>query len=198
MIGLNLKSQWKSDLNVVAGADSDTISFLGHTLFETLRSPDLSVPALMKEDNCVEFNSSFQQFIYEYLFRQQEIENTGKPKVMFTCLTEDEEFLQRKLGNCIDEAEYLSQEILAHQEKSIFFRLRWYSCDKINFMNQQVVRTPESKTFFNFRSFKESDFDLHSMVNKFSEDIDNPKDIKSIKSSIIRFLVLLNDSIAFN
>lgn len=66
------------------------------------------------------------------------------------------------------------------------------------YRNQQVVRTPESKTFYNFRSFKDSDFDLLTMVNKFSEDLDHPKEIQSIKSSLIRFLVLSNDSIAFN
>lgn len=51
MNGLNLKAQWKSKLNVIAGTNSDNVKFLGNTLFETLKSPDLSVPALMKEDN---------------------------------------------------------------------------------------------------------------------------------------------------
>lgn len=51
MIGLNLKSQWKSPQNVIAGANAETLNFLGHTLMETLKSPDLSVPALLKEDN---------------------------------------------------------------------------------------------------------------------------------------------------
>jgi hypothetical protein len=51
----------------------------------------------MKEDNCVEFNSSFQQYIYEYLFRQQEIDNNGKAKVTFTYLTEEEEICRQNL-----------------------------------------------------------------------------------------------------
>lgn len=91
MNGLNLRSQWKNKRNTIFGVNNDTMNFLGVSLLETLKSPDLSVPALMKEDNCVEFNSSFQQFIYEYLFRQQEIDNNGKAKVTFTYLTEDEE-----------------------------------------------------------------------------------------------------------
>lgn len=91
MKGLNLKSQWKSDLNVIPGTHSNTISYLGQTLLDSLKSPDLSVPALMKEDNCVEFASSFQQFIYEYLFRQQDIESGASPKVTFTYLSSEEE-----------------------------------------------------------------------------------------------------------
>jgi hypothetical protein len=76
MVGLGLKSQWKSPQNLEPlGIDSDTLSFIGNTLLEVLKSPDLSVPALIKEDNCVEFNSSYQQFIYEYLFRQQELQS---------------------------------------------------------------------------------------------------------------------------
>lgn len=134
MIGLNLKSQWKSNQNVIAGADADTLNFLGHTLMETLKSPDLSVPALLKEDNWVEFHSSYQQFIYEYLFRQQDLQSGGKPKVNFTYLTEDEEWYRQKLEPCVEEAFSLSEEILDNNEKSIFFRLRWYSCNKINFM----------------------------------------------------------------
>jgi len=92
MNGLNLKAQWKSKFNVIVGTNNDTVKFLGNTLFETLKSPDLSVPALMKEDNCVDFNSSYQQFVYEYLFRQQDIESGNKPKVAFTYLSNDEEF----------------------------------------------------------------------------------------------------------
>ena len=84
MTGLSLRSQWKSPQNLMdLGVDSETMSFLGSTLIEVLKSPDLSVPALIKEDNWVEFNSSYQQFIYEYLFRQQELQSGWKPKVVF-------------------------------------------------------------------------------------------------------------------
>lgn len=91
MIGLNLKSQWKNIQNVLPGTKLDTLNFLGITILDALKSPELSVPALLKEDNCVEFHSSYQQYIYEYLFRQQDIQSEGKPKVNFTYLTEDEE-----------------------------------------------------------------------------------------------------------
>lgn len=50
-IGLNLKSQWKSTINVIIGCDAETTNFVGTTLLDTLKSPDLSVPALLKEDN---------------------------------------------------------------------------------------------------------------------------------------------------
>jgi len=133
-IGLNLKSQWKSNNNVIIGWDPETTCFIGLTLFDTLRSPDLSVPALLKEDNCVEFHSTYQQFIYEYLFRQQDLLNGVNPKVWFTYLTEDEELFRSRLEPWIDEALSLSEEILENKEKHIFFRLRWYCCNHINFL----------------------------------------------------------------
>jgi hypothetical protein len=134
MNGLNLRSQWRNQRNTIMGINNDTMNFLGHNLFETLKWPDLSVPALMKEDNCVEFNSSFQQYIYEYLFRQQEIDNNGKAKVTFTYLTEEEEICRQNLKPWLENIEKQALEILDNEEKSIFFRLRWYSWERINFM----------------------------------------------------------------
>ena len=104
----------------------ETNSYIGNDLFETLKEPELSVPALLREDNCVEFHSSYQQFIYEYLFRQQEFLNGETPKVCFTHLTEQEESIQAKLFSCIKEAESLAHEINSNNESQIFFRLRWY------------------------------------------------------------------------
>lgn len=134
MIGLNLKSQWKNIQNVLPGTKLDTLNFLGITLLDTLKSPELSVPALLKEDNWVEFHSSYQQYIYEYLFRQQDIQSEGKPKVNFTYLTEDEETCKEQMENSLEEAYALSQEIIESDERSMFFRLRWYSWEKTNFM----------------------------------------------------------------
>jgi len=139
MIGLNLRSQYKSYMNAVQGMDLDTLAFLGTSVFDALRSPDLSVPALLKEDNWVEFHSSFQQFVYEYLFRQQEIQASGKPKVAFFHLTQEEETCRKNLEKCIDESFWMAQEIIENEERSIFFRLRWYSCDKINFMYVKIA-----------------------------------------------------------
>lgn len=133
-IGLNLRSQWKSRLNVIFGWDTETTSFVGQTLFDTLRSPDLSVPALLKEDNWVEFQSTYQQFIYEYLFRQQELMNGSTPKVCFTYLNEEEEKCRLNLESWIDYTETIAEEILENNEKLIFFRLRWYFWNQTNFL----------------------------------------------------------------
>lgn len=133
-IGLNLKSEWRSPQNGLPSTSPESLQFLGNTLLDCLKCPDLSVPALLKEDNWVEFHSSYQQYIYEYLFRQQDIQSGGKPKVNFTYLTEDEETCRRDLEGCVDEAFLLSQEILENDHKSVFFRLRWYSCENVNFM----------------------------------------------------------------
>lgn len=101
-IGLNLKSQWRSSKNVIIGWDTATIGFLGNALFDTLREPDLTVPALLREDNWVEFGSTYQQFMYEYLFRQQEIMSGGVPKVCFAYLSEKEEHYRTQLEGCLD------------------------------------------------------------------------------------------------
>jgi len=133
-LGLNLKSQWKSSENVVNGTDTETTSFIGNTLIEVLKSPDLSVPALLKEDNCVEFHSSFQQFMYEYLFRQQDLQSGVKPKVNFTYLSEEEEYYRDNLDPWVFEAEDLAKEINENYERDEFFKLRWYWTNQFNFM----------------------------------------------------------------
>lgn len=131
MKGLSVKGQWKSVQSIIAGTDVETISFFGNTLLDALKSPDLSVPALLKEDNWVEFNSSYQQFIYEYLFRQQDLQSGGKPKVAFTYLTEDEETWRNNLEKCLDEALPISETIIENKEKDLLFALRWYNIDKL-------------------------------------------------------------------
>jgi hypothetical protein len=134
MIGLNLKAQWRAWHNTIAGMEANTLSFVGNALLEALKSPDLSVPALLKEDNWVEFHSSFQQFIYEYLFRQQDIQTQGKPKVVFFHLTQEEEHWRQLLEAWVDEAYSIAEEIIENEERSLFFRLRWYSWENVNFM----------------------------------------------------------------
>jgi len=133
-IGLNLKSQWKSTKNVIIGWDTETMEFIGNNLFDTLKEPELSVPALLREDNWVEFHSNYQQFIYEYLFRQQELLSGGVPKVSFTYLSELEDQFRSNLKPCIENAEILSQEIKTNNENHIFFKLRWYCWNQINFL----------------------------------------------------------------
>ena len=135
MIGLNLKSQWKSPQKFEElGIDFEALSFIGSTLFEVLKSPDLSVPALIKEDNCVEFNSSYQQFIYEYLFRQQELQSGWKPKVAFTYLTEDEEIYREKLCDLNNNINTLCEEIEHEDETNWFFKMRWYCWNNTKIM----------------------------------------------------------------
>jgi hypothetical protein len=65
------------------------------------------------------------------------------------------------------------------------------------YRNQKVLRTPDSKTFFSFQTFNEKDYTLESLVANFSEDVDQPKDIDTIKSTLVRFLLLLNDTVTF-
>lgn len=65
------------------------------------------------------------------------------------------------------------------------------------YRNQKVVRTPDSKTFFRFQTFNEKDYTLEALVANFREDIDQPKDIDTIQSTLVRFLLLLNDTVTF-
>lgn len=61
-------------------------------------------------------------------------------------------------------------------------------------MNTQNDR----KTFFSFKSFNETDFGLSRIPGALNEDNDAPIDITTINSSLIRFLLLMKDTVAFN
>ena len=51
---------------------------------------------------------------------------------------------------------------------------------------------------FSFKSFEESDFNHISFGDRFNEDIDIPIDITTIKSGLVRFLILMKDTVAFH
>lgn len=57
---------------------------------------------------------------------------------------------------------------------------------------------PLSKTFFSFKSFTDSDFLNGGILQQFSEDNDLPMDITKIDSKLVRFLLLLKDTISFH
>lgn len=55
-----------------------------------------------------------------------------------------------------------------------------------------------SKNFFTFESFSDSDFSLGRFSNKIDEDNDTPIDIDKVKSSLVRFMLLMKNTIDFH
>lgn len=56
----------------------------------------------------------------------------------------------------------------------------------------------DPKAFFSFTSFNEHDYSSFGMMKLSSEDNDRPIDINTINSSLVRFLLLLKDTISFH
>jgi hypothetical protein len=88
--GLFIQSKWKQAEFIKDSFNKEVFQYLGDTIQEILKSPDLTVPALIKEDNNVDFHSVYSQYLYEYLFRMKNIYAGKKPAATFTFLSEKE------------------------------------------------------------------------------------------------------------
>lgn len=97
----------------------------GENLFNILRTPDLTIPALIKEDNNVDFHSVYSQYLYEYLFRMKSIYAGKKPAATFTFLSEREllDFSSAISSSSLND---IAEEIKFNDESQMFLRLRWY------------------------------------------------------------------------
>ena len=87
--------------------------------------------------------------------------------------------------------------ILLHS-LSEFYHTRSCLTYLLFYRNQKILTKANSKNFFTFKSFSGSDFSLGSFTNKIDEDQDGPIDITKIKSSLIRFLLLMKNTIDFH
>lgn len=121
--GLSVQAKWKSDVIRIEGIDSEVIHMLGDCLFEVLRSPSLTVPALIKEDNNVDFHSVYSQYLYAYLFRMKNIN--------FTFLSDLEVKIRDAFSLAVKNATVMSEEIATNSEEQIFLNLRWYSANPL-------------------------------------------------------------------
>lgn len=124
--GLSLKNSWKNSKIKLGVFDRNLQQSLGTQLFEVLKSPELTVPALIKEDNSVDFDSVYSQYLYEYLFRMKNIYAGRRPAATFTFLSERELQIKQAFTQCLSNVDELAQEVIRNDESLIFLNLRWY------------------------------------------------------------------------
>jgi hypothetical protein len=153
-------------------------SFLnfGENLLDILNSPDLTIPALIKEDNNVDFHSVYSQYLYEYLFRMKNIYAGKKPAATFTFLSEREllDFTDAISSSSLNE---IAEEVKDNDEGQMLLSLRWY------------CSSPKFSTY--------SDCSLGSTwftTNQLTESI-KPTEANS---SLLSLMTLLHDTITFH
>ena len=89
--GMSLKYNWSKAKFTNNTFNFEVLKYLGECLFDILRTPDLPIPALIKEDANVDFHSVYSTYLYEYLFRMNSIYKGKKPAATFTILSEREQ-----------------------------------------------------------------------------------------------------------
>lgn len=99
---------------------------MGDTLFDILKSPDLTVPALIKEDNNVDFHSVYSQYLYEHMFRMKSIYAGRKPAATFTFLSENELKIKQAFIECMNSVDEMAEDVMINDECNTFLNLRWY------------------------------------------------------------------------
>lgn len=140
--GVGLKQKWSTFTSTYEPLSGNILSQLGGCLFDVLKGPDLTVPALIKDDPHVDMHSVYSQYLYEYMFRMKNIskgnsnlivwsnlETIGrKPTTTFTFLSESELRIKQAFEQCLRSVDDIAHEIAHYDEVNIFMNLRWY-CD---------------------------------------------------------------------
>lgn len=124
--GMSLQNTWRKSSFVNDFFNKAILSSLGEELFATLKGPDLTVPALIKEDNNVDFHSVYSQYLYEYLFRMKNIYSGKRPAATFTFLSENELKIYKALAESLNDVDQIAQDIKVNDECQTFLNLRWY------------------------------------------------------------------------
>jgi hypothetical protein len=124
--GQGLEDSWSKENYIITHFDTRIVKFLGEALIGILRTPDLTVPALIKHDPNVDLHSVYSQYLYEYLFRMNNIYAGKKPAATFTFLSEKESSIQKWLLNLNgatrkDYYDSLAHDIQNQGENQIFF-----------------------------------------------------------------------------
>jgi hypothetical protein len=144
--GLTLKNKWKKGKFIKECFDKPIFTYLGDGLFDILRAPDLTVPALIKEDNNVDFHSVYSQYLYEYLFRMKNIYAGRKPAATFTFLSEKELKIKHAFAEALSNVNEIAHDVQINDEAQMFMNLRWY-CANPKFSNYSDNSTYASTQF---------------------------------------------------
>ncbi len=180
--GQALEDTWRKGNYIITHFEPEIIKYLGEALIGILRTPDLTVPALIKHDANVDLHSVYSQYLYEYLFRMNNIYAGKKPAATFTFLSERESSIQKSLLNLngMNRKDYydsLAEDIQAQGESQIFFNLRWY------------CSSPKFSTYSDNSSYASTQF-----TTQLSEALR----VKEAKSELVSLLTLIHDSISFH
>lgn len=124
--GISLQNKWQQCDFIKDSFENKVFKYLGESIFEVLKSPDLTVPALIKEDNNVDFHSVYSQYLYEYLFRMKSIYSGKKPAATFTFLSEKESKIKKALAEALCNVDEMAQDVKFNDEAQMLLNLRWY------------------------------------------------------------------------
>ena len=92
--GCSLKRQWRNTKLTFEWSNQENFRSFGVELFQILKTPDPTVPALIKEDKMVDLHSVYSTYLYEYLFRMNDIWAGKKPTASFTSLSDSEKIIK--------------------------------------------------------------------------------------------------------
>jgi hypothetical protein len=124
--GLSLQNKWRQCDFVKGPFENKVFKYLDESMFEVLKSPDLTVPALIKEDNNVDFHSVYSQYLYEYLFRMKSIYSGKKPAATFTFLSEKESKIKKAFAEALCNVDEMAQDVKFSDEAQMLLNFRWY------------------------------------------------------------------------
>ena len=201
--GWSLKNKWNSSNIAFYNFNHDILLWLGEELFQVLKSPDLTVPALLREDNIVNLHSVYSTYLYEYLFRMKNIYSGRKPAAIFTFLSEKEVKINEALGKWLYFVNEIAQEIVANDEAQIFFNLRWYWGNpsyKSHFRQIPLLSKDNcDRPAHQFNSYYSSDSDSSTYTstqfkNQMAEMLNKP----DIKSNLNSLLLLIHEAVTFH
>ena len=201
--GWTLKNKWKSSMINFYSFNHDILLWLGDELFQVLKSPDLTVPALLREDNIVDLHSVYSTYLYEYLFRMKNIYSGRKPAAIFTFLSEKGLKINEALGQWLSYVNEIAQEIISYDETQIFFNLRWYRGNPSYKLNSRqrplLLKDNCDRPILQFNSYYSSDSDSSTYTStQFKNQIADMLKKPDIKSHLILLLLLIHETVTFH
>lgn len=201
--GMSLKNKWKNSMINFYSFNHDILLWLGDELFQVLKSPDLTVPALLREDNIVDLHSVYSTYLYEYLFRMKNIYSGRKPAAIFTFLSEKAMKINEALGHWLSNVNEIAQEIVSNDEAQIFFNLRWYRGNpsyKLSSRARPLLSKDNcDRPALQFNSYYSSDSDSSTYTStQFKNQIAEMLRKPDIKSNLNLLLLLIHETVTFH
>ena len=200
--GWSLLNQWKKLNLTFEWLNHEIFQSLGQEIFQTLKIPDPTVPALIKEDKMVDLHSVYWSYLYEYYFRMKDIYSGKRPTSHFTSLSDAEVEIKKSLTQLLINVDEITEEI-SENDKISFFNIRWYWSNPAYAWasNQNKLQAFETNelTSTQINSYYTSNTDSTTYAStqfkgKLSDILKKP----DVKSNLSKLLLLLHDTITFH